>query len=285
MFATKVRAYEGVNQVWRPRGKFHAIRNVRECVRMNPTLLSELTLWELESQWTFEFWKSNFKSQNPLNRRVHYIIAKLLKRRCLKWLAWPIWTLKTQGMAKRKAESQIANFLACKQRATYHWNALDEGYNFALDLISIRGLHTNLWAFKIVGIPILGISRFPLGCPGTKWHLGVGPMAMHKIYYKGEGDGFPKFGPWWVLWVHVCSWHVRASKCSNYTLTNLLFGLCRYVWVIDLLINLLSPHLEGLAHPSTLEVMWAKEHASTFSPSVVFAFGLVVESIKELGGA
>jgi hypothetical protein len=24
----------------------------------------------------------------------------------------------------------------------------------------------------------------------TKWHLGVGPMARHIVYYKGEGGGF-----------------------------------------------------------------------------------------------
>jgi hypothetical protein len=34
------------------------------------------------------------------------------------------------------------------------------------------------------------ISRFPLGSPTTKCHLGAGPMARHKIYYKGEGGGF-----------------------------------------------------------------------------------------------
>jgi hypothetical protein len=26
----------------------------------------------------------------------------------------------------------------------------------------------------------------------TKWHLGAGPMARHKVYYKGEGGGFPQ---------------------------------------------------------------------------------------------
>jgi hypothetical protein len=24
------------------------------------------------------------------------------------------------------------------------------------------------------------------------WHLGVGPVAMHKVHYKGEGGGFPQ---------------------------------------------------------------------------------------------
>jgi hypothetical protein len=27
----------------------------------------------------------------------------------------------------------------------------------------------------------------------TKWHLGVGPIVRHRIYYKGEGGGgFPQ---------------------------------------------------------------------------------------------
>jgi hypothetical protein len=45
---------------------------------------------------------------------------------------------------------------------------LDRGYNFALDLTSIRGLHTKLWAPKVTKISILRISGFPFGSPGTK---------------------------------------------------------------------------------------------------------------------
>jgi hypothetical protein len=36
------------------------------------------------------------------------------------------------------------------------------------------------------GILILGILGLPLGSPGTKCHLDVGPVASHRIYYKGE---------------------------------------------------------------------------------------------------
>jgi hypothetical protein len=67
-----------------------------------------------------------------------------------------------------------------------------KGYNFAFDLISIRGLHTTLWVSKVAKVLILGISRLPLGSLETKWHLGTGLMAMHIVYYKGEGDGFPQ---------------------------------------------------------------------------------------------
>jgi hypothetical protein len=113
--------------------------------------------------------------------------------------------------------------------------------NFALNLISIGGLHTKLWASKVTRVPTLGILKLPFGSFGTKWHLGAGFVARHIVYYKGEGGGSPKFGPWWVLWVCVCSWFVRAPKCSNYALTNLLFGLCTFLWVIELFINLPSP--------------------------------------------
>jgi len=69
---------------------------------------------------------------------------------------------------------------------------LDEGYNFALDLISIEGLHTKLWGPKVAGIPTLGISGLPLGSPRTKCHLDVGLVERDIIYYKGEGGGFPQ---------------------------------------------------------------------------------------------
>jgi hypothetical protein len=81
----------------------------------------------------------------------------------------------------------------CKWRQTYHWKALDKGYNFALDLISIEGLHTKLWGPKDAKVPTLGISGLPFGSPGTKCHLDVGLVERHIVYYKGEGGGFPQF--------------------------------------------------------------------------------------------
>jgi hypothetical protein len=55
----------------------------------------------------------------------------------------------------------------------YYSKALDKGYNFALDLIAIRGLNLKLWAPKAVGVPIVGIPRLSFGSPGTKCHSDV----------------------------------------------------------------------------------------------------------------
>jgi len=49
-----------------------------------------------------------------------------------------------------------------------------------------------LWGPKVARVPAVGISRLPLGSPGTKCHLDVAPMERHIKYYKGEGGGFPQ---------------------------------------------------------------------------------------------
>ncbi len=116
-------------------------------------------------------------------RKVLYIIGKILKRRCLKW-AWThlnIWNTSYGQKKGRKSNWQFdfrplkvgnwPDLLVCRWRVTYHWKALNEGYNFALDLIAIRGLHAKLWAPNVARVPIVGIPGLPLGSLGTKCHL------------------------------------------------------------------------------------------------------------------
>jgi hypothetical protein len=82
--------------------------------------------------------------------------------------------------------------------------------------------------------------------------------------------------------VYACDSSVH-QKCSNHALTNLLFGLYRFVWIIDLLVIHHSSHPEALACPSTLEVLWARKR--TLIPFVISNFGFAFESFKECGGA
>jgi hypothetical protein len=74
------------------------------------------------------------------------------------------------------------------------------------------------------------------------------------------------------------------QRCFNYTLTNLLFSLCKSVWVIDFLVNLPSPHPEVPAHLFTLEVLRTRERTPTPLRSTIITFELAFESIKEVGG-
>jgi hypothetical protein len=111
------------------------------------------------------------------------------------------------------------DFFTFRWHATYHWKALNEGYNFALVCFSIGGLHTKLWVSKVVGVPILRISGLQLGNLRTKWHLGVGLVAKHRVYYKGEGGGFPQV--WVVVSLMSLCLHVAYLCTKNASTTHL----------------------------------------------------------------
>jgi hypothetical protein len=55
---------------------------------------------------------------------------------------------------------------------------------------------------KRYGLPKSWESQFwefqdsQLGSPRIKWCLDVAPVANDREYYKVEGGGFPKSGPW-----------------------------------------------------------------------------------------
>jgi hypothetical protein len=65
---------------------------------------------------------------------------------------------------------------------------------------------------KVARIPSVRISGLPLGSLGTKWHLGAGSWLGTRYTIRGKVVAFPKFGPWWILWVWICSWFVLALK-------------------------------------------------------------------------
>jgi hypothetical protein len=90
-----------------------------------------------------------------------------------------------------------------------------------------------------------------------------------------------------VSLVNLCSAHGSFvhQKCFNYALTNLLFGLCMSVWIIDPLVTRPSPILKLQHTPLPLKCYELGSALQTPFPSIVFTFGLVVESIKEFGGA
>jgi hypothetical protein len=73
------------------------------------------------------------------------------------------------------------------------------------------------------------------------------------------------------------------QKCSNYTLANVLFGLCRFMWIIDPLVIRHNPHLGTPKRPFTPKMLWAREH--TRIPSLdVSTFGLTFELFNDCGG-
>jgi hypothetical protein len=131
-----------------------------ECERMwgwKLTFPTELPFWELEFRWVPKPLESNCRGQNTLHWGVFYIIGKLWRCRCFKWVWMTHLNICNTGYGQKKGrksnwqfDSRPQNvenwpdFRACRWNATHHWKALDESYNFVSDLISIGGLNMKL---------------------------------------------------------------------------------------------------------------------------------------------
>ncbi len=63
----------------------------------------------------------------------------------------------------------------------------------------------------------------------TKSHLDVAPIERCRVYYKGEGCGFPQVQAVVSLVSPSCSWLFLAPKVFQLCIKHLVLVLCRSV--------------------------------------------------------
>jgi len=115
----------------------------------------DLGTWE--SSGTSKILEFDYRGQNTWHWGVRYIIGKLSKFRCRKWALISHLDIYNTSYGKKKGRESNWQFdsrpqkignqpnpNACRGSKTHHWKALDESYNFALDLVPIRGLNKEL---------------------------------------------------------------------------------------------------------------------------------------------
>ncbi len=71
------------------------------------------------------------------------------------------------------------------------------------------------------------------GVPGEKNHLDVGSVTSHRVYYKGEGGGFPQV---WAVVSLLCpcySWLVLAPKVLQLCTNHFVWVMCKPMWVSE----------------------------------------------------
>ncbi len=149
-----------------------------------------------------------------------------------------IWTSKTQVMAKRKAGSQFANLTPDHKKSRIDPIYLATGkVSHTIEKLLTRAITLLYIALRSkvcsqnYGAPKLRESHLVRfwdshsGIPGEKSHLDVGPMANHRVYYKGEGGGFPQVRAVVSLVCPCCPWLVLTLR---------VFQLCtnHFVWVV-----------------------------------------------------
>jgi hypothetical protein len=65
------------------------------------------------------------------------------------------------------------------------------------------------------------------GVPGEKSHLDVDPMERCRVYYKGEGGGFPQVRAVVSLVCLCCPWLVLAPRVFQLCTNHLVWVVCR----------------------------------------------------------
>jgi hypothetical protein len=95
-----------------------------------------------------------------------------------------------------------------------------------------------MFACKVMGLqscksPNLGDFETSTWSLRTKSHLDVGSVASHRVYYKGEGGGFPQVQVVVSPVCPCCPWFVLAPKVFQLCTNHLVWVLCRPVWMSE----------------------------------------------------
>ncbi len=123
--------------------------------------------------------------------RFFYIIGKLLRHKCLKWVCMIHLNTYNTNYSRKKCQKlkckfdsrplkvrNCPNLYVCRWHATYYWFFFTRAINFLPTSPQSEVFIKNY--------------RPPKWWESQKWHLGATLVASHSKYYKGESDGFPQ---------------------------------------------------------------------------------------------
>ncbi len=145
-------------------------------------------------------------------------------------------------MAKRRAKSQTASLTPDHKKLGIDLIYLAAGgVRHTIGKLLTKAttlLHTTLRSkvcLQSYGVPKLQESHLAQfrdshsGVEREKSHLDVGSVASHRIYYKGEGGGFPQVWAVVNLVCPCCPWLVLAPKVLQLCTNHFMWVVCRPV--------------------------------------------------------
>ncbi len=157
-----------------------------------------------ESSRTPKNSERNCRGQNTSNWGVFYTVEKVLKCKCPKWPRMSHLDIYCTSYGRKKGWESNWQFDSrplkvgnrpysgvCRWSATQSWKALEESYNFALDLVPIWAWGEKLRTPKVSKVQTGTVSGLHFGSPGKKSHLDASVAESYREYYMGEASGFP----------------------------------------------------------------------------------------------
>jgi hypothetical protein len=153
---------------------------------------------DLESFGTPKSLEFDSKGKNTSSWGVFGVVGKVLKCRCLKWPCIGHLDICSPSYGQKKGRESNWQFdsrpLKVRNRpapnvrwrsAMQRWKALEKGYKFGWDLVSIGGWGEKLWCPKVSGVQ----NRDSFGSPKKKCHSDASATERHREYYREDGGG------------------------------------------------------------------------------------------------
>jgi len=149
-------------------------------------------------------------------------------------------------MAKRRGGSQTANLTLDQKKlgidpiylsADDVWHTIGKLSTIATTLLEIalqsKVCSQSYGAPKSRESQLAGFWDSHSRVPGEKSHLDVGSVASHRVYYKGEGGGFPQVRAVVSLVCPCCPWLILAPRVLQLCTNHFVWVVCRPVWVSE----------------------------------------------------
>jgi hypothetical protein len=183
----------------------------------------EMRSWE--SSGTLETLKFDCRGQNTSPWGVLHVIGKLLKYRCQKWPRMSHLDIYNISYGKKKGRETNWQFDSRPLKVgnqpdpgVRRWSAKHRWKNSrrATSLLQTSS-QSKVWAksYELTKSRKSKPGQFrdsSLGVPGQKAIRMWVPWSNTKNIIWGKVVASPESRPWWVLWVHSCSWLVLAPK-------------------------------------------------------------------------
>jgi hypothetical protein len=180
------------------------------------------------------------RGQISLHWYVLYNNGKFLKLRCPKWPRMGHLDIYSPSYGQKKGQESNCEFDSrplkvgnqplpnvSSRSATRSWKALDESYNFGLDLVPIRVWGEELWTSKVTRLQPRTVLGLQLGSLGKKSHLDVASAESCRVYYMGESGGFPQVQAMVSL---VCQ-SARGLSQHPKVFPNVNYPSCGWFWM------------------------------------------------------
>jgi hypothetical protein len=237
---------------------FHAPKNARECEGMNPHARKWAPTLGIGIPMDFRIFKGQLQGSKFIGLKYSLYhwkalgtqISKMVSDHPFRYLKYKLWPKEGSGVKLivwlPTTKNQELPQFPCVQVAC---DIPLESFQRGLQLCFRLHLHQR-FIHKVMGPQIRGSPNFEnFGIPTwesqNKMSLECWPCGhTQSILYGGRWWLPPSLGRGESCEFEFARGSFVHQKCSSYALTNLLFGLYKSMWMIEVLVNFPNPILE-----------------------------------------